>query len=241
MKSKGHASRGFTLIELLVVIAIIAILVALLLPALARAKVAAKNTACKSNLRQLGIALNIYCDENEYYPYGMDTANGALWYHQLGRSYALETKILDCPGYKGKNEFFWAPGFIAWSGSYGYNGFGTASTNYVFLTFTNTLGLGGDRGIFYSSPPPPVTVAQVKAPSDMIAIGDAMETPFRGETGVFLTLADGSRVAPYRHNGGANIVFCDGHVENMPNSKLVEPTPESRRRWNNDNEPHLPP
>ena len=67
-----------------------------------------------------------------------------------------------------------------------------------------------------------------------------METPFGGP-GVFLTLVDGARVAPYRHNKGANIVFCDGHVENMPNSKLVEPTPEARRRWNNDNRPHLPP
>jgi hypothetical protein len=34
------------------------------------------------------------------------------------------------------------------------------------------------------------------------------------------------------------MVFCDGHAESARQSKWVEPTPESRRRWNNDNQPH---
>ena len=104
------AKKGFTLIELLVVMVIIALLVGLLLPALGRAREEARKTQCRSNLRQIGLAINMYSTDNHSYVpviYGWrGEAPGGNGSHALYRGWGgLGTAITASPSLVGQYYF----------------------------------------------------------------------------------------------------------------------------------------
>ncbi len=102
-KTLQHSRKLFTLIELLVVIAIIAILAAMLLPALAKAREKARSISCMSNLKQMGVVIEMYCNDNDERMFSMldigwAGSGGRCWPDRLiSQSYVPNTKFLQCP------------------------------------------------------------------------------------------------------------------------------------------------
>jgi prepilin-type N-terminal cleavage/methylation domain-containing protein/prepilin-type processing-associated H-X9-DG protein len=255
--------RGFTLIELLVVLAVIGILAALLLPALALAEAQVRSTTCRNHLRQLGLALQMYVQENGgRYPYAgalPDLAQGdpaqAVWFNKLEPYYPLlwTNRAYHCPGYLGAIEV--QTNLVDGHdpcGSYAYNWRGVRGYSRASPGEEN-LGLGRPQYDTVRHPErqhPPTAEDQVKVPSAMFAIG---ESRYRQEVRIFnpadcvafmfcgyLTDPDNWGAAitfPKRHGNNYNQLFCDGHLEAMRPLTLFNPA-ASAARWNNDHQPH---
>ena len=101
MRISKLRNKGFTLIELLVVIAIIGILAGILLPVLSRARESARKTQCMSNIKQIGMGLIMYANENsESFPIDTTTVVGNEAMRSLNLiydTYVSDNKVFNCP------------------------------------------------------------------------------------------------------------------------------------------------
>lgn len=208
---------GFTLVELLVVTAVIAVLIALLLPTLTQSKAAAQCLRCVSNLRQLGLAAQMYWDENNGCAFryrGAATSGGDIfWFGWLAHG-SEGTRAFD-PAYGALYPYLGGRGVEL-----------CPSLNYALSDFklkARGAAYGYGYNLHLSAPlgQPTVNLARVSRPVELAVLADAAQvntfqppaSPEHPMLEEFYYVNTSEATAHFRHRRQtANLLFGDGHV-----------------------------
>jgi prepilin-type processing-associated H-X9-DG protein/prepilin-type N-terminal cleavage/methylation domain-containing protein len=212
---------AFTLVELLVVIGIIAVLIAILLPALNKARSSAKSLQCLSNLRQLGQATAMYTAQHKgWMPYPTTTlGEELLWFNALdpflqsmNQAANNRTGVAAGRNYKDYKQCEVYQSF---------EGDKTSGAQSTTKEFSRTYKM--NSMLRHNNPYSQAKVTEIPRSSEFVYIGDSISMDFTGpienqwENGQFsMEVNDITQANPaLRHSGGANILFVDGHAENV--------------------------